>query len=38
MPRATSGSGLPPALVSIPTLFNAFGVIAFAIGVAIHGF
>lgn len=30
--------GLATALVSIPTLFNAFGVIAFAIGVAIHGF
>ena len=30
--------GLATALVSIPTLFNVFGVIAFAIGVAIHGF
>jgi hypothetical protein len=30
--------GLATALVSIPTLFNVFGVIAFAIGVSLHGF
>jgi hypothetical protein len=30
--------GLATALVSIPTFIFAFGVIAFAIGVAIHGF
>jgi hypothetical protein len=30
--------GLAAALVSIPTLFGLFGVIAFAISVAIHGF
>jgi hypothetical protein len=30
--------GLATALVSIPTLSGVFGVIAFAIGVAIHGF
>lgn len=30
--------GLATALISIPTLFNLFGLIAFAIGIAIHGF
>jgi hypothetical protein len=30
--------GLATELVSIPTLFNVFGVIAFAIGVGLHGF
>jgi hypothetical protein len=30
--------GLAAALVSILTLFNVFGVIAFAIGVSLHGF
>jgi hypothetical protein len=30
--------GLATALVSIPTLFNVFGIIAFAIGVSLHGF
>jgi hypothetical protein len=30
--------GLATALVSLPTLFNVFGVIAFAIGVGLHGF
>ena len=30
--------GLATALVSIPTFFNVFGVIAFAIGVSLHGF
>ena len=30
--------GLATALVSIPTFFNLFGVIAFAIGVGLHGF
>jgi hypothetical protein len=30
--------GVATALVSIPTLFNVFGVIAFAIGVSLHGF
>lgn len=30
--------GLATALVSIPTLFNLFGVVAFAIGVSLHGF
>jgi hypothetical protein len=29
---------LATALVGIPTLFNVFGVIAFAIGVSLHGF
>jgi hypothetical protein len=29
---------LAAVLVSIPTLFNLFGLIAFAIGIAIHGF
>ncbi len=30
--------GIATALVSIPTLFNLFFVIAFAISVAIYGF
>jgi hypothetical protein len=30
--------GLATALVSVPTLFNVFGVIAFAIGVSLYGF
>jgi hypothetical protein len=30
--------GLATALVSFPTLFNVFGVIAFAIGISLHGF
>jgi hypothetical protein len=30
--------GLATALVGIPTLFNVFGVIAFAIGVSLYGF
>jgi hypothetical protein len=30
--------GLATALVSIPTLFNVFGIIAFAIGVSLYGF
>jgi hypothetical protein len=30
--------GLATALVAIPTLVNVFGVIAFAIGVSLHGF
>ena len=30
--------GLATALVGIPTLFNVFGVVAFAIGVSLHGF
>ena len=30
--------GLATALVSIPTLVNVFGVIAFAVGVSLHGF
>jgi hypothetical protein len=30
--------GVATALVGIPTLFNVFGVIAFAIGVSLHGF
>jgi hypothetical protein len=30
--------GLATILVSLPTLFNVFGVIAFAIGVSLHGF
>jgi hypothetical protein len=29
---------LAAVLVSLPTIFNLFGLIAFAIGVAIHGF
>ena len=30
--------GIATLLVCIPTLFNVFGVIAFAVGVALHGF
>ena len=30
--------GLATALVGIPTLFNVLGIIAFAIGVSLHGF
>ena len=30
--------GLAAVLVSIPTLFNVLGVVAFAIGVSLHGF
>ena len=30
--------GIATALVGIPTLFNLFGVIAFAVGIALHGF
>jgi hypothetical protein len=30
--------GVATALVSIPTLFGLFGILAFAIGVALHGF
>jgi hypothetical protein len=30
--------GTATALVSIPTLFNVFGVIAFAVSVSLHGF
>ena len=30
--------GLAAALVSFPTLFNVFGVIAFAVSVSLHGF
>jgi hypothetical protein len=30
--------GLASALVSIPSFIGVFGVIAFAIGVALHGF
>ncbi len=30
--------GVAAALVSIPTLFGLFGILAFAIGVALHGF
>ena len=30
--------GLATALVSIPTLFNVFGVLAFAVSVSLHGF
>jgi len=30
--------GIAAALVSMPTLFGLFGMLAFAIGVALHGF
>ncbi|MBX9649561.1 MAG: hypothetical protein K2X57_21185 [Xanthobacteraceae bacterium] len=30
--------GVAAALVSIPTLFGLFGILAFAIGIALHGF
>ena len=30
--------GVAAALVSMPTLFGLFGILAFAIGVALHGF